>query len=164
MRAVILSVGLALVAACAPPAATGLRDAAAPIYSATGLDPARLAGAWVQSGDIREDPADCGGGQVLFSPAGAGLAVTGTLCLAGRAVALDGTLTPTGPGRLQPEKGAEWWVLWADADRRTLAIGTPDGSFGIVLDRAGEASADRFAAAREILDFNGYDTGRLTRL
>ncbi|OZA12383.1 MAG: hypothetical protein B7Y02_07410 [Rhodobacterales bacterium 17-64-5] len=47
-----------------------------------------------------------------------------------------------------------------DEGYRTLAIGTPDGSFGFVLDR-GPAAADRMTAARQIFDFNGYDVSAL---
>jgi apolipoprotein D and lipocalin family protein len=51
-------------------------------------------------------------------------------------------------------------VLWADADYRTLVIGTPDGSFGFILNRGG-FPADRLKAAREILAWNGYDLTQL---
>ena len=57
--------------------------------------------------------------------------------------------------------GAEWWVLWVDADYRTLAVGTPDGRFGFILNRDGALPPDRLAAAREILEWNGYDLARL---
>ena len=75
--------------------------------------------------------------------------------------------TATGPGRLTPAKAAsplnrEWWVLWADVDLRTLVIGTPDGSFGFILNRGGPLPPDRLTAARDILDWNGYDVARLT--
>ena len=55
---------------------------------------------------------------------------------------------------------ADWWVIWADYDYRTLAIATPDGRFGFVLDR-GAIPSDRLTAAAEIFDFNGYDKARL---
>ena len=48
------------------------------------------------------------------------------------------------------------WILWADADRRTLAIGTPDGSFGFILDRNDTGGDDRIAAARDIMAWMGY--------
>ena len=56
---------------------------------------------------------------------------------------------------------AEFWVLWVDDDFRTAVIGSPTGQFGWIMDRPGAASADRTRAAREILDFSGYDLGRL---
>ncbi|MEH6775767.1 MAG: lipocalin family protein, partial [Cereibacter changlensis] len=58
--------------------------------------------------------------------------------------------------------GAPWWVIWVDTDYRTLAIGTPDGSFGFLLNRGGPLPADRLTAVREIFEWNGYDLSRLT--
>lgn len=55
----------------------------------------------------------------------------------------------------------EW--LGVDHGYRTLAIGTPSGRFGFVLDR-GPIPADRLDAAREIFDFNGYATAALRPL
>ena len=51
-------------------------------------------------------------------------------------------------------------MLWADADYRTLVIGTPNGRLGFILNR-GAISADRLVAAWEILDWNGYDLRQL---
>ena len=53
------------------------------------------------------------------------------------------------------------WVLWVDEGFRTAVVGNPAGDFGWILDRSATGGADRIAAAREILDFNGYDTGQL---
>jgi apolipoprotein D and lipocalin family protein len=72
-------------------------------------------------------------------------------------------VTPVGPGRFTLGAGAPWWVLWDDADNRTLAIGTPSGAFGFVLNRGADIPSDRIVAAREILDFNSYDLSRLRR-
>lgn len=72
--------------------------------------------------------------------------------------------TVTGlPGRFKPGagNGPELWVLWVDDDFRTAAVGTPDGSIGWIMNRPGEASGDRTAAAREVLEWSGYDLGRL---
>ena len=70
-------------------------------------------------------------------------------------------MQPVGPGRFQvPGQPAPWWVLWADVDYRTLVIGSPDGRVGFMINRGG-FPADRIIAAREILDFNGYDLKRL---
>lgn len=49
------------------------------------------------------------------------------------------------------------WVLWLDDGFRTAVIGAPDGLIGWIMHRPRQASADRMLAAREILDFNGYD-------
>lgn len=55
----------------------------------------------------------------------------------------------------------ELWVIWVDEGYRTAAIGEPDGGYAWVLDRSATGGEDRIAAAREILDFNGYDTTAL---
>ena len=55
----------------------------------------------------------------------------------------------------------QFWVLWVDEGFRTAVLGNPDGTFGWIVDRSTTGGADRIKAAREILDFNGYDTGRL---
>ncbi len=72
-----------------------------------------------------------------------------------------------GPGRLEVRLGsvpfiaADYWVLWVDESYRTAVVGTPNGRAGWILNRDPEIPADRLAAAREILDFNGYDLSRL---
>lgn len=52
----------------------------------------------------------------------------------------------------------ELWVVWVDDGFRTAAIGTPDGSYGWILDRKPAGGADRITAASQILEFNGYQT------
>lgn len=59
------------------------------------------------------------------------------------------------------EKTRELWVVWVDEGGRTAALGTPDGSFGWIVDRKLSGGEDRIEAAREILAFNGYDVARL---
>lgn len=59
------------------------------------------------------------------------------------------------------DSARELWVVWVDEGFRTAAIGTPDGSYGWILDRAPNGGADRIKAAREILTFNGYDAAQL---
>lgn len=53
------------------------------------------------------------------------------------------------------------WVLWVDEGFRTAALGTPGGTWAWVLDRQAAGGADRIKAAREILEFNGYDLGAM---
>jgi apolipoprotein D and lipocalin family protein len=80
---------------------------------------------------------------------------------------IDGTAEITGPGRLLVRFGAvpfiaaDYWVLWVDESYRTAVVGTPNGRAGWILNRDPDIPADRLAAAREILDFNGYDLSRL---
>jgi apolipoprotein D and lipocalin family protein len=75
---------------------------------------------------------------------------------------LSGTarLTVSGPGRFTAG-GVDYWVLWVDEEYRTMAIGTPSGSFAGVLNRGATISEDRLRAVRRILEFNGYDLDRL---
>lgn len=73
--------------------------------------------------------------------------------------------TPLGQGRFQLNNARgqsfELWVIWVDEGFRTAAVGTPDGSYGWVLDRKPTEGEDRIIAAREVLSFNGYDTLQL---
>ncbi|MEO0865588.1 MAG: lipocalin, partial [Pseudomonadota bacterium] len=48
-------------------------------------------------------------------------------------------------------------VIWIDDDFRTAAIGEPAGGFAWVLDRNPTGGADRIAAARDVLEFSGFD-------
>ncbi|MFN4203420.1 MAG: lipocalin [Tabrizicola sp.] len=160
-----LSLAFALVlAACVAkaPAPTVFRAAEAPIWSAAAFQPAQVAGTWRQVAAFLPEAADCRAGSVTFTPEAAGLRLDGTLCLAGTAQKLSGLAPVTGPGRIRVG-GEEWWILWVDTGYRTLAIGTPSGRFGLLLDR-GAIPADRLQAAREIFDFNGYRTAALTAL
>ncbi len=160
---------LLLLAACGPQAIRidGFRSTG-PIYSNAVLDLSTLTGRWTQAASFSAagSPA-CAPGAAEFTGSPTGLMLTARLCLNGSTLAYRGPLAVTGPGRLTPAAPAprpldrEWWVLWADTDLRTLVIGTPDGSFGFILNRGGALPPDRLVAAREILDWNGYDLGRL---
>lgn len=159
-RLILLSL-LALVACSAPVAPLpkgGYRPVSAPIYSSAQFDAARLVGDWRQVAGFGGQ--GCAPGGVTFSGKGT-LQAGYRLCLSGQPMKGGGAMQPAGPGRFVVG-GRAWWVLWVDADYRTLAIGTPDGSFGFILDRTGRISPDRLKAAREILDWNGYDLSRLT--
>ncbi len=135
------------------------RSANAPIWSAAAFQPAQIVGRWQQLAAYQAlASADCGAGGLEFRPASGGLAVEGVLCLNGAARKISGLAKPAGPGRLAVEGEADWWVLWVDSGYRTLAIGTPSGAFGFVLDR-GAGAPDRLTAAREVFDFNGYVAG-----
>ncbi|MES2916729.1 MAG: lipocalin [Pseudomonadota bacterium] len=153
-----------LLAACAakPPASLAFRDADAPIWSAAAFQPARVAGTWRQVAGFQPDSPGCKAGALEITPEARGLRLDGSLCLAGVSQDVSGLAAPTGPGRLAVA-GADWWILWVDTDYRTMAIGTPSGRFGFVLDR-GAIPGDRLKAAREVFDFNGYRTGALTAL
>ena len=56
---------------------------------------------------------------------------------------------------------SNYYVLWVDEGFRTAVLGNKAGNFGWILDRSTTGGADRIRAAREILDFNGYDLSKL---
>ena len=154
-----------LLSACAAaplvPQGGPFRPADAPIYSNAVLDVPRLAGEWQQVAGFGPT-GDCGPGQATISGGAAGLRVAYRLCQGGVMVADAGAMAPAGPGRFEvPGQPGPWWVLWADADYRTLVIGTPKGDFGFILNR-GAFPSDRLVAAKDILDWNGYDLAKLT--
>lgn len=172
MRSVLRITGVALMfaaMACTPTAVprttVSFRDATKPIYSNAQLDPARLVGRWAQVADFGRKSDACKPGGVEIAPAGTGLKLTYRLCQSGVNTRGAGAMQPAGPGRfaVQNQPGP-WWVLWADVDYRTLVIGTPSGQIGFILNRDGALPADRMAAAREILDWNGYDLTQLQAL
>ena len=105
---------------------------------------------------------DCRSGAVEITPEGQALRLRGTLCMAGKAEAVSGLAPLVGPGRLRVN-GEDWWVIWVDVGYRTMAIATPSGRFGVILDR-GAIPGDRLNAAEEIFDFNGYRTEALAAL
>ena len=66
-----------------------------------------------------------------------------------------------GGGRPEDIGAQEYWILWADFDRRTMAIGNPAGTFGLILDRNPTGGEDRIAAARDIMRWMGYRVDEL---
>jgi len=150
------------VAACSTPVqVTGYRNPAAKMYSSAVFDPARLEGSWRQVADFAPRPG-CKTQGLRFASGGGGVRVEGGLCLAGLATDVTGPLVAVGPGRFAVTGVPEpVWVLWADTDVRTLVIGTPSGRFGAILNRGADLPGDRMTAAREVLDWNGYDLDRL---
>jgi len=156
-------IAFVLLAACVAAPTTVLvgryRPADAPIYSSAVLEPVRLVGRWQQVAGF--GATGCPPGVVEITRNGNGLAISYRLCQAGGVAQGKGTMQVDGPGRfVLPGQPGPWWVLWADADYRTLVIGTPNGRLGFILNR-GAISADRLVAAREILDWNGYDLRQL---
>jgi apolipoprotein D and lipocalin family protein len=131
------------------------RNTATPIYSSAVFDAARLPGRWKQVAGFGVHQGCSPGGVEIRR----GLKASFRLCLSGQEIKGSGQMVAAGPGRFQVA-GQEWWIVWADGDYRTMAIGTPSGAFGFVLNRDGAISADRLNAAREILDWNGYDLGQ----
>lgn len=157
MNRIAFIAALVLLAACARPVnapAGSHRNPAVPISSIALFEQSRLGGDWQEVAGYPQAPARSG----TYRISSGGGSITGP----GRYLAIAGTetLRPAGPGRLKVA-GTVLWVLWVDADYRTLVLGAPDGRIGAVLNRGGPISPDRLKAARRVLDFNGYDLSHL---
>ncbi len=158
-----------ILAACAPRSVADggvYRVATAPIYSNAVFDTRRLEGTWAQVAAFSSDEKKrCRPGDATFGSASGAAAVSYRLCLSGQEITGAGPIAATGPGRFgvgsSDATGEVWWVLWVDEGYRTMAIGTPSGAFGFILNRGGTLPVDRLNAAREVFDFNGYDLEKL---
>ena len=163
MHRLILLVFAVVLTACSPRnnlIPTAYRQPDAPIYSSATLDEARLIGQWTQVGAY--GARGCEDGAVDISGAAGALTIAYRLCLSGVEGSAAGPLTRTGPGRYTaPDLPGDLWLLWMDADARTLVIGNPSGAYGFVLNRGGPLPPDRAGAVREIFDWNGYDPAAL---
>lgn len=147
---------LALLAAClarTPDLPQGsYRPGGGQVYTSAAFDAGHLPGRWQQVAAFGPE-GGCTAGGADFKPNGT---ASFRLCLGGKDIKGAGPVTPTGPGRFAVA-GQEWFILWADGDYRTMVIGTPGGTFGFILNRGGTIPPDRMNAAREILEWNGYD-------
>lgn len=154
-----------LSAACStkPAGPVGFRDPARVISSSTAFDPARFQGDW-QVVAAYGPAAGCGVLSENWAVDASGFVIRGTACGPSGKTGFATRARLTGPGRVVRDgrRGPEeQWILWVDGDYRVAAVGTPSGVFGHILARPGMARADLLTAAREILDFNGYDISRL---
>jgi apolipoprotein D and lipocalin family protein len=132
------------------------------MYSTADMPASRLIGRWQQEGGFGA-MGDCTPRGIEFSIQNGMVQSAYHLCLNGRGVQGAGPLAG-GQGRYQlPGLAAPIWVLWMDGGNRSMAIGTPDGSFGLVLSKQ-DIPADRMIAAREILAWNGYDLAQFVRV
>lgn len=156
------------------PAPLMLRNPTAQIGSQVDVVAADLAGDWyVRQGVTDTWPATVGG--MTLGAEGAALTVlfSGGVCdPAGICFDTVEALAyaPVAPGRWQAtEPGkvaqvgfpAEFWVYWMDFDDRTIAVGDPNSGFVAILDRAPNGGGDRIQAARDILEWYGYDLTRI---
>jgi apolipoprotein D and lipocalin family protein len=131
----------------------------APIYSNAVMDNARLVGNWNQVAAFGGAACAAGGAKIYI--ANNGLQIKYRLCESGVEMQGAGPMIAENIGRFTvPGQPGPWWVLWADADYRTLVIGTPNGRLGFILNR-GLFPVDRLKAARDILEWNGYDLRQL---
>lgn len=162
----LLLVGLALTACTATPTATAYRNPAVPISSAALFDGTRFQGDWQVVAAFGAEAA-CGALQEQWTADAGGYAVKGTRCKPSGKAGYATRARLVGPGRIARDMrdGPEQiWILWVDADYRVAALGTPSGEFGRIIVRPGQARADLLAAARGVLDFNGYDVSKLKML
>lgn len=147
------------------------RDTTVPIASKALFEPEKYLGTWYE---IARFPvpfeAGCAGVTAEY-----GALPDGAISVLNTCRTLDGAVRSTiagsaevvGPGRLAvsfpsvPFGAADYWVLWTDDAYRTAVVGAPNGRSGWILNRTPDISQDRLTAAREVLDFNGYDLERL---
>jgi apolipoprotein D and lipocalin family protein len=172
MRALALIV---LLAGCATQDSGGLfsvyRDTDVPIASKAVFAPERYLGVWYE---VSRYPvpfqAGCVGVTAEYGLREDGLLSVLNICRdeAGQETArIEGTAEIVGPGRFKvrfpsvPFVAADYWVLWTDEDYRTAVVGAPNGRSGWILNRTPDIRADRLDAARDVLEFNGYDLSRL---
>jgi len=170
---------LALVAltACAqtpPPAvidAPVFRDTSAQIASQADVTAERMAGTWFVRQAFAGQPKSPATLVLSELPDGKlQLTAEQTICRADlcEAETILVQLRPTGPGRWTPVgpqsilPKMDIWVMWMDFDSRTATLGTPSGEFGWIIDKSTSGGGDRINAARDIMDWFGYDVGRLT--
>ena len=167
MRGMILALTFLALAGCA--AAPVYRDANAPISSAAAFDPVRYQGTWYEMARFPVSFQEgCVGVTATYglNPDGS-LSVVNTCRDGGEVRSVSGTAQVTGPGRLEvkfssvPFISAPYWVLWVDEGYRTAVVGVPSGRAGWILNRDPVIPEDRWKAALEVLDFNGYDVTRL---
>lgn len=172
---------LVLLASCAkapvapPPNAPGLlRNPTAPLASQVDVTAERLKGDWF----IRQrgaDPGWLGSKLNISSGPDGGLVITSDtvgcsdevdLC---QAFTQTINLTGVGQGRWDVTGASDGfptgplWVLWMEFDDRTAAIGGPDGKYVWIMDRNPSGGGDRITAARDILQWYGYDVSKFNR-
>lgn len=149
----------------------GYRDTDVPIGSKADLDIGRYLGLWYE---IARFPvpfeAGCVGVTAEYGPISDSVISVRNTCRrpdgSVRSV-IEGQAEVVGPGRLKvrfdsvPFLRGDYWVLWVDEGYHTAVVGAPGGRSGWILNRTPTIPADRLDAARQVLDFNGYDVDRL---
>jgi len=150
--ALLALAGCAAKAPVVPPADMPLRNPTAPLGGTSRFAADRFAGPW-------ETVACIGRCDRQVSYAAAGPLYLRQSASGQRAYRLGA------PGILRSESGdGTLVVMWVDEGFRTAAVGDAAGTWAAILDRNRVPAPDRFAAAAEILDFNGWDISRLERI
>jgi apolipoprotein D and lipocalin family protein len=176
MRSLII---FALLAACATPFegeklggfGEVYRDLDVPIASKAVFDPDRYLGTWYE---VARYPVlferGCVGVTATYGKRDDGAISVLNICRNPDGMVksrIEGKAEIVGPGRLAvsfpsvPFGASDYWVLWVDEGYRTAVVGAPNGKSGWILNRDPQLPVDRLNAAREVLDFNGYDLDRL---
>lgn len=166
MKRLFAPLAFLVLAACA--AFPSYRDTDVQITSMAVFDPARYAGLWYEVASY-EAPFQkgCADTRATYTLREDGtLDVLNQCTRNGTATRIEGAAWVVGPGRLKVSLdgvpiAADYWVLWVDEGYRTAVVGTPSGRAGWILNRDPEIPADRLAAAKEVLAFNGYDLAPL---
>lgn len=164
MRLIAIAALCVLLAACE----STYRDRTVAITSMAVFDPDRYAGRWYEVASFPTPfQSGCTHTQAEYRVLSASeLSVRNSCLRDGARSVIEGTARVYGPGRLKVQLNgvpveADYWVLWVDEGYRTAVVGTPSGRAGWILNRDPSIPADRLAAARDVLVFNGYDLSRL---
>lgn len=162
-RLCVLSLVL-LLAACG----SSYRDRAEPITSVANFDAQKYSGLWYE---VARFPVwfqeGCTNTQAEYTTLEEGVLGVRNACLRNEELSvIEGKARVDGPGRLKVRLGwmpfpGDYWVLWVDEDYRTAVVGTPSGRAGWILNRTPDISEDRLKAAKDVLEFNGYDVNAL---
>jgi len=173
LRRYFVGAALVVLAACSAPQDEAVepvfsyRNQTVPIGVTSRFDAAKFAGPW-QVRQVLPAEEKFGELRLITDNKGTRLRVAANVCdgagICGT-FAEDLATTREGRGRyivtMPDGKRRKLWVLWVDEGFRTAVIGNPAGTYAWVLDRSRTGGADRIKAAREILDFNGYDPRQL---
>jgi len=125
--------------ACAPAAVETFRDQTAPIGQTVRSSAQDMAGLWHV--------------QAYFGAA------------APATVSFDAGSEHMSAGGARYTMGSEGLVvMWVDEGFRTAVVGDADGRWAAILNRDRRPAPDRIRAAREILDFNGWDVSKLRKI
>ncbi len=158
-RLAFLCLALALTAC-----GSAYRDTSVAMTSMALFEPEKYAGLWYEVASFPTVfQAGCSHTRAEYTARSDGaIGVRNTCRKDGAETVIDGRATVTGPGRLSVRLAgvpvaAPYWVLWVDGGYRTAVVGVPSGKAGWILNRTPEIAPDRLAAARRVLEFNGYD-------
>lgn len=178
MKRIVAGLMLGVAAACAPqPEVIApnpvFRDTGAQIASQTDVTAARMAGDWVIRQRFASPQGPVGGLSLTELPDGAlQVSILGGDCAQDTCFEVETLilLEPTGPGRWTPVNAGPWmsdreiWVMWMDFDSRTASLGTPSGEFGWIMDKNATGGRDRITAARDIMEWFGYNLSQLNEV